>query len=93
MTRSRGPPACERIIHLKTLHLGPEELLVAAKIGVGAMTSAEDVAQAIDRAERAIRGAEPDRGGDLPRARHLPVRLPARPPARAASPTGALSQE
>ena len=53
---------------MKTLHLGPEELLVAAKIGVGAMTSAEDVAQAIDRAERAIRGRRADRRRDLPRA-------------------------
>ena len=58
---------------MKTLHLGPEELLVAAKIGVGAMTAAEDVARAIDRAERAIRAAEPTAGAMLPRARHLPV--------------------
>ena len=27
-------PEVERIIHMKTLHLGPEELLVAAKIAV-----------------------------------------------------------
>ena len=54
-----GTPGVERIIHMKTLHLGPEELLVAAKIGVGAMTAAEDVARAIDQAERAIRAVEP----------------------------------
>ena len=29
-------PEVERIIHMRTLHLGPEELLVAAKIAVPA---------------------------------------------------------
>ncbi|WP_426244812.1 cation diffusion facilitator family transporter [Nocardioides sp. LHG3406-4] len=52
-------PAIERVIHMKTLHLGPEELLVAAKIGVRAGESAQDVADAIDAAEEAIRAAEP----------------------------------
>lgn len=49
----------DRLIHMKTLHLGPEEVLVAAKIGVGATSSAETVAATIDRAEAAIRAAEP----------------------------------
>ena len=49
----------ERIIHMKTLHLGPEELLVAAKVGVRRGSSAEDVANAIDAAERRIRQAVP----------------------------------
>ena len=52
-------PAIERLIHMKTLHLGPEELLVAAKIGVPSGNSAEQVAAAIDAAEAAIRAAEP----------------------------------
>jgi cation diffusion facilitator family transporter len=52
-------PGVERLIHMKTLHLGPEEVLVAAKIGVTATTSATDVAQTIDRAEANIRAAEP----------------------------------
>ncbi len=47
------------VIHLRTLHLGPEEILVAAKIEVPAATSAGDVAQAIDRAETRVRAAEP----------------------------------
>jgi cation diffusion facilitator family transporter len=47
------------IIHMKTLHLGPEELLVAAKIAVAATDSATDVAQAIDAAERRVRAAVP----------------------------------
>ncbi len=47
------------IIHMKTLHLGPEELLVAAKVAVPATDSARDVAQAIDAAERRVRAAVP----------------------------------
>lgn len=49
----------ERIIHMKTMHLGPEELLVAAKVGVPRAASAADVANAIDAAERRIRAAVP----------------------------------
>jgi cation diffusion facilitator family transporter len=49
----------ERIIHMKTMHLGPEELLVAAKIAVPKDESAEDVARSIDSAEKRIRAAVP----------------------------------
>jgi len=49
----------ERIIHMRTLHLGPEELLVAAKVGVPNAASAADVARAIDAAESRIREAVP----------------------------------
>ena len=44
---------------MKTLHLGPDELLVAAKIAVRHDDSAADVARAIDAAEARIRDAEP----------------------------------
>jgi divalent metal cation (Fe/Co/Zn/Cd) transporter len=44
---------------MKTLHLGPEEIMVAAKIAVRPTESAAEVAALIDRAEVAIRGAEP----------------------------------
>jgi cation diffusion facilitator family transporter len=47
------------VIHLKTLHLGPEELLVAAKIGVGRADSGQAIAKAIDDAEARIREAVP----------------------------------
>jgi cation diffusion facilitator family transporter len=47
------------IIHLKTLHLGPEELLVAAKIGIGRSETGQDIATAIDDAETRIREAVP----------------------------------
>lgn len=47
------------IIHIKTMHLGPEELLVAAKIGIGAAESGRDIAAAIDATEVRIREAVP----------------------------------
>jgi len=49
----------QRVIHMKTLHLGPDELLVAAKIAVRSADSAADVARTIDAAEARIREAEP----------------------------------
>jgi cation diffusion facilitator family transporter len=52
-------PGIERVIHMKTLHLGPDELLVAAKVGVRSGESAAEVAAAIDAAERRVREAEP----------------------------------
>ena len=52
-------PGVERIIHMKTLHLGPEELLVGAKIAVSASDTAVQVAATIDAAEEAVRAAEP----------------------------------
>jgi cation diffusion facilitator family transporter len=52
-------PGVERIIHMKTLHLGPEEVLVAAKIAVNAADTAAEVASIIDEAEMKIRSAEP----------------------------------
>ncbi|MER6349889.1 cation diffusion facilitator family transporter [Streptomyces sp. NPDC001595] len=48
-----------RIIHMRTLHLGPEELLVAAKIAVRHDDTAAEIASAIDAAEARIREAVP----------------------------------
>ncbi|MGW1069479.1 cation diffusion facilitator family transporter [Streptomyces aureus] len=47
------------IIHMRTLHLGPEELLIAAKIAVRHDDTAAEVARAIDAAEARIRAAVP----------------------------------
>ncbi|MGP3984083.1 cation diffusion facilitator family transporter [Streptomyces sp. KR80] len=47
------------LIHMRTLHLGPEELLVAAKIAVRHEDTAARVAEAIDAAEARIREAVP----------------------------------
>jgi cation diffusion facilitator family transporter len=47
------------VIHMRTQHLGPEELLVAAKIAVRHDETAESIARAIDEAEARVRAAEP----------------------------------
>jgi cation diffusion facilitator family transporter len=49
----------ERVIHLRTLHLGPETLLVAAKIEVRRDLNAEAIAAGINTAERRCRAAVP----------------------------------
>lgn len=49
----------DRIIHMKTLYLGPEELMVAAKIAVPAKATAQDIAETIDEAEIQVRKAVP----------------------------------
>ena len=49
----------ERIIHLKTLHLGPDELMVVAKIAIRHDETAASVARAINSAESRIRSAVP----------------------------------
>jgi cation diffusion facilitator family transporter len=52
-------PGVTQVIHMKTLHIAPEELLVAAKIGIDATASGADIAAVIDAAERSLRSAEP----------------------------------
>ena len=52
-------PGVERVIHMKTLHIGPDELLVAAKVAVRHDDSAGEVARAIDAAEERVRAAVP----------------------------------
>lgn len=52
-------PQVERIIHMKTLHLGPDELLVAAKVAVRPHDRAADLAAGIDAVESRIRSAVP----------------------------------
>ena len=54
-----GGTSVSRLIHLRTVHLGPEELLVAAKIAVHGEEKTERVAAAIDAAEARIRAAVP----------------------------------
>jgi len=49
----------DRVIHMRTMHLGPDEVLVAAKVSMPAHATLADVAQAIDAAEVRIREAEP----------------------------------
>ncbi len=55
-------PQVDRVIHLRTLHVGPDSLLVAAKVAVRRGESAERIVAAIDDAERRIRAAVPIAG-------------------------------
>ncbi len=48
-----------RLIHVRTLHLGPEELMVAAKLEFERNLSVADLAAAVDAAESALRIAVP----------------------------------
>ncbi|MGV8968065.1 MAG: cation diffusion facilitator family transporter [Cellulomonas sp.] len=52
-------PGVESVIHLRTMHLGPDEVLVAAKIEIADGATAQGIATAIDDAERRVRAAEP----------------------------------
>ncbi|HET7475563.1 MAG TPA: cation diffusion facilitator family transporter [Dermatophilaceae bacterium] len=52
--------AVSRVIHMRTMHLGPEELLVAAKIAVRRQATGQEIAEAIDDAESRARAAEPN---------------------------------
>ena len=49
----------EQIIHMKTLYLGPDELLVGMKVAVIATTSAQEVSAAINAVEQRVRAAVP----------------------------------
>ncbi|HZB49749.1 MAG TPA: cation diffusion facilitator family transporter [Mycobacteriales bacterium] len=53
-------PGVDRVIHLRTQYLGPDELLVAAKIAIPRTTVMDRVADAIDEAERRVRQAVPE---------------------------------
>lgn len=52
-------PLVRRVIHLRTMHVGPDELLVAAKIAIDPSITAREIADGIDAAEIALREAVP----------------------------------
>ncbi|MGH3277661.1 MAG: cation diffusion facilitator family transporter [Trebonia sp.] len=52
-----GGPERFRLIHLRTSHIGPDSLLVAAKVGVPPDRAAADLAADIDAAEKRVRAA------------------------------------
>jgi cation diffusion facilitator family transporter len=55
----QGAPKIKSVIHLRTLHLGPDELLVAAKVALIDDLTVPEVAAAIDEAETRLRAAVP----------------------------------
>jgi cation diffusion facilitator family transporter len=52
-------PGAERIIHLRTQHLGPEELLVGAKVQFRPGLTVAELAEAIDDVEQRVREVVP----------------------------------
>ena len=60
LTRSiSGTDEVNSLIHLRTMHLSPDQLLVAAKVDYHHDLSVTELAAAIDRTERNIRAAVP----------------------------------
>jgi cation diffusion facilitator family transporter len=49
----------ERVIHIRTQYLGPDELLVAAKLALSPGLETDEIAQAIDDAEARVRAKIP----------------------------------
>lgn len=47
------------VIHMKTLYLGPEELMLGAKISIAKNATGEEVAETINAAEESVRNAVP----------------------------------
>ncbi len=52
-------PGVDRVIHLRTLHISPEELLVAAKLAMPAGATLTVIAAALNDAEARVRAAVP----------------------------------
>ncbi|MGZ8765028.1 MAG: cation diffusion facilitator family transporter, partial [Acidimicrobiia bacterium] len=50
-------PDVARVIHMRTQHLGPDELMVGAKVEFAATLSAPGLAAGVNRVERAVRAA------------------------------------
>lgn len=53
-------PNVSRFIHARTVHLGPEDLLVTTKVEMDSALSFSEVARTIDEIEARIRSAVPD---------------------------------
>jgi cation diffusion facilitator family transporter len=58
-TAMNGTNGLEEVFHIRTLHTGPDDLLVAAKVRMRSTLSYDDVVAAINQMERKIRDAVP----------------------------------
>jgi divalent metal cation (Fe/Co/Zn/Cd) transporter len=52
-------PRIKEVIHMETLHIGPDDVLVAAKIDVNPDISVTELAKTIDEAEIRVRSVTP----------------------------------
>lgn len=53
-------PAVERIVDLRTMHLGPDDILVAARVELDAALDADEAGACIEHITTAIRSAVPE---------------------------------
>jgi cation diffusion facilitator family transporter len=59
VTAIEGSQHVDRLIHLRTQHLGPDEILVAGKVEYDGVLTFDELAAAIDATEARIRAAVP----------------------------------
>lgn len=52
-------PIVQALIHLRTIYISPDELLVAAKVAVAPEVTATEITQGIDQAEELVRAVVP----------------------------------
>ena len=55
-----GDEGVQRVIHMRTQHIGPDELLVGAKLELDGHLGFAEVATAVNRIERSVRAACPE---------------------------------
>ena len=84
-------PELVQVIHMRTVHMSPDAILVAAKIAVRDSDSAVQIAAAIDAAERRVRAAVPIATmiylePDIYRPRNPTGPIPSSAPSSAAAP-------
>jgi len=53
-------PSVQRLIHLRTQHIGPDELLIGAKVAFIDGLSVPELAEAVNRVEATVRAAVPE---------------------------------
>lgn len=54
-----GSPGIKKLVHIRTMHLGPEEVLVGMKVAVDDQARAKDVTQFVDALEARLRAEIP----------------------------------
>lgn len=54
-----GSPNVDRLIHVRTQHIGPDEILVGAKLEYDSKLTFDEVVEAINVTEKNVRGAVP----------------------------------
>ncbi|MFC7405075.1 cation diffusion facilitator family transporter [Georgenia alba] len=59
MEQALAGEGIEEVVQMRTLHIGPDEVLVAAKVKVAADATGEQVSKVIDAAEARVRDAVP----------------------------------